>query len=85
MVNSSYARTMNRNYERTDERSNDQTNERSEFRQHNGREKIIWTNEWTNDRMIGRTNDRNFGSITAGQRLFGRTMNKDYERTMDDE
>jgi hypothetical protein len=24
-----------------------------------------------NDRMIERTNDRNFGSITAGQRLFG--------------
>jgi hypothetical protein len=39
-------------------------------------------NERTNNRMIGRTNDRNFGSITAGQRLFGRTMNMDYERTM---
>jgi hypothetical protein len=39
-------------------------------------------NEWTNDRMIGRTNDRNFGNITAGQRLSGRTMNRDYERTM---
>jgi hypothetical protein len=49
-------RTMNRDYERTDERSNDRTNERSEFRQHNGRTKIIWTNERTNDRMIGRTN-----------------------------
>jgi hypothetical protein len=35
--------------------------------------------------MIGRTNDRNFGSITAGQRLSGRTMNRDYERTMNDE
>jgi hypothetical protein len=34
-----------------------------------------------NDRMIERTNDRNFGSITAGQRLSGRTMNRDYERT----
>jgi hypothetical protein len=36
--------------------------------------------------MIGRMNDRNFGSITAEQRLFGqtdeRTMNRDYERTM---
>jgi hypothetical protein len=31
-------------------------------------------NERTNDRMIGRTNDRNFGSITAGQRLSGRTI-----------
>jgi hypothetical protein len=30
-------------------------------------------NERTNDRMIERTNDRNFGSITAGKRLFGRT------------
>jgi hypothetical protein len=28
-------------------------------------------NERTNDRMIGRTNDRNFSSITAEQRLFG--------------
>jgi hypothetical protein len=26
-----------------------------------------------NDRMIERTNDRNFGSIMAGKRLFGRT------------
>jgi hypothetical protein len=42
-------------------------------------------NERTNDRMIGRTNDRNFGSIMAGQRLSGRTMNRDYERTMNDE
>jgi hypothetical protein len=39
----------------------------------------------TNDRMIGRTNDWNFDSITAGQRLSGRTMNRDYERTMNDE
>jgi SET domain-containing protein len=39
-------------------------------------------NERTNDRIIGRTNDRNFGSITAGQRLSGRTMNTDYERMM---
>jgi hypothetical protein len=35
-----------------------------------------------NDRMIDQTNDRNFGNITAGQRLSGRTMNRDYERTM---
>jgi hypothetical protein len=41
-------------------------------------------NERTNDRMIGRTDDRNFDSITAGQRLSGRTMNRDYERTMND-
>jgi hypothetical protein len=41
-------------------------------------------NEWTNDRMIGQTNDQNFGSIMAGQRLSGRTMNRDYERTMND-
>jgi hypothetical protein len=39
-------------------------------------------NERTNDRMIGRTNDLNFGSITVGQRLSGITMNRDYERTM---
>ena len=26
--------------------------------------------------MIGRTNDRNFGSITAEQRLFGRTNDR---------
>jgi hypothetical protein len=37
------------------ERLNDRTNERSEFWQHNGREKIIWTNEQT---MNDRTNDR---------------------------
>jgi hypothetical protein len=61
-----------------DERSNDWTNERSEFWQHNGRKRLF-------GRMIGRTNDRNFGSITAGQRLSGRTMNRDYERTMNDE
>jgi hypothetical protein len=45
-------------------------------------------NEQTNDRMIGRTNDQNFGSIMAEQRLFrrmnGQTMNTDYERTMND-
>jgi hypothetical protein len=35
--------------------------------------------------MIERTNDRNFGSIKAGQRLSGRTMNRDYERTMNDQ
>jgi hypothetical protein len=32
-----------------------------------------------------RSNDRNFGSITAGQRFSGRTLNRDYERTMNDE
>jgi hypothetical protein len=35
--------------------------------------------------MIGRTNDRNFGSIMVGQRLSGRTMNRDYKRMMNDE
>jgi hypothetical protein len=39
-------------------------------------------NERKNDRMIGRTNDRNFSNITTEQRLSGRTMNMDYERTM---
>jgi hypothetical protein len=38
--------------------------------------------------MIGRMNDRNFGSITAEQRLFGRTNGKTIElmdeRTMND-
>jgi hypothetical protein len=35
-----------------------------------------------NDRMIERTNDRNFGSITSGQRLFGRTNGRTIERTI---
>jgi hypothetical protein len=34
-----------------------------------------------NDRMIERTNDQNFGSITAGKRLFGRTNGRTIERT----
>jgi hypothetical protein len=38
-------------------------------------------NERTNDQMIGRTNGRNFDSKTTGQRFFGRTMNRDSERT----
>jgi hypothetical protein len=41
-----------------------------------------------NDRMIERTNDQNFGSITAGKRLFGRmngrTIERSDERTMND-
>jgi hypothetical protein len=37
-----------------------------------------------NDRMIERTDDRNFGSITAGKRLFGRTNGRTDERTMND-
>jgi hypothetical protein len=41
-----------------------------------------------NDRMIEQTNDRNFGSITAEQRLFGRTkgqtIERSDERTMND-
>jgi hypothetical protein len=32
--------------------------------------------------MIGRTNDRNFGTITAEQRLFGRTIERtNHERS----
>jgi hypothetical protein len=38
-------------------------------------------NEWTNDRMIEQMNDRNFGSITAKQRLFGRTNGRTIGRT----
>ncbi len=34
-----------------------------------------------NDRMIERTNDRNFGSITVGKRLFGRTNGRTIERS----
>jgi hypothetical protein len=34
-----------------------------------------------NDRMIERTNNRNFGSITAGKRLFGRTNERSIERS----
>jgi hypothetical protein len=45
-------------------------------------------NERTNDRMIERTNDQNFGSITVGKRLFGqtngRTIRRTEERTMND-
>jgi hypothetical protein len=41
-----------------------------------------------NDRMIERTDERNFGSITAGKRLFGRTngrtIGRTDERTMND-
>jgi hypothetical protein len=38
-----------------------------------------------NDRMIERTNDRNFGSITVGKRLFGRTIGRTDEQTMNDQ
>ena len=34
-----------------------------------------------NDRMIERTNDRNFDSITVGKRLFGRTNGRTIGRT----
>jgi hypothetical protein len=39
-----------------------------------------------NDRMIERTNDRNFGSITVGKRLFGRTneQTKNRGRTIEE-
>jgi hypothetical protein len=37
-----------------------------------------------NKRMIERMNNRNFGSITAEQRLFGRTIERSDERTMND-
>jgi hypothetical protein len=60
---------MNMDYERTDERSDDRTNERSEFCQYNGWTKIIWTNERTNDQMIGRTNKR-----TMNDRMDDRTI-----------
>jgi hypothetical protein len=37
-----------------------------------------------NDRMIDRTNDQNFGSITTGKRLFGRTNGRtNHERTIE--
>jgi hypothetical protein len=55
----------------------------------NSRMSERWTMNSDDERRIGtmneRTNDRNFGSITAEQRLSGRTMNRDYERTMNDE
>jgi hypothetical protein len=35
----------------------------------------------TDDRMIERMNDRNFGSITTEQRLFGRTNGRTIGRT----
>jgi hypothetical protein len=38
-------------------------------------------NERTNDRMIERTNDWNFGSIMAGQILFGRTNERTIGRS----
>jgi hypothetical protein len=61
-----------------DERSNDRTNERSEFRQHNGRKKIIWTNERTNDRTNGQTNherlDERSIERTNKLRTGGRTI-----------
>jgi hypothetical protein len=73
---------------------NERTNKRSEFRQHNGWTNIIWMNNeyglWTNDerwigtmndQMIERTKDRNFGRITAEQRLFGRTDERSNDRT----
>jgi hypothetical protein len=34
-----------------------------------------------NDRMIERTNDQNFGNITAGKGLFGRTNGRTIERS----
>jgi hypothetical protein len=70
-MNRDYERTMNRNYERT---MNDRTNERSEFRQHNGRKNIIWTNERTNDRTIGRTNHERSDERTKKLRTGGRTI-----------
>jgi hypothetical protein len=43
---------------------------------------------WFQESLIERTNDRNFGSITAGKRLFGRTngrtIGRTDERTMND-
>jgi hypothetical protein len=57
-----------------DERSNDRTNERSEFRQHNGRKKIIWTNERTNDQTIGRMDHERSDERTNKLRTGGRMI-----------
>jgi hypothetical protein len=51
-----------------DERLNDRTNERSEFQQHNGRKKIIWTNERTNERSDERTNEPRIGGRMIEER-----------------
>jgi hypothetical protein len=72
------------------EQMNDRTNERSEFWQYNGWTKIIWTNERTNDRMIGRMNkwtmndrmdDRTIGG-TNELWTFGRTIEWTTERSL---
>ena len=80
-------RTMNDEYElwTNDERLNDRTNERSEFRQHNGRKKIIWTNERTNDRTIERTDERTMNDRT-NDRTIGRTneQTKNRGRTIEE-
>jgi hypothetical protein len=83
-------RTMNRDYERTmndekelwtnDERSDDRTNKRSEFQQHNGWTKIIWTDGRTNDRTIGRIDERTMNDRT-NDRTIGRTIGRSNERT----
>jgi hypothetical protein len=53
---------------------NERTNDRSEFRQHNSRTKIIWTNEQTNDRTIGRTNHERSDERTNKLRTGGQTI-----------
>jgi hypothetical protein len=68
--------TMNRNYERTMNRDDEWTMNRNYERTMNNERAM-------NDRMIGRTNDQNFGSITAEQRLFGRMNGRTIERSIE--
>jgi hypothetical protein len=70
------------NYERT---MNDRMIERTIGISAAKRQEKYYLDERTDERSNDRTNDRNFGSITAGQKLSRRTMNRDYERTMNDE
>ena len=62
MVNSSYERTMN---DRMIERTNDRN-----FGSITVGKKIIWTNERTNDRTIGRTDERTMNDRT-NDRMIG--------------
>jgi hypothetical protein len=58
-------------------------NERSEFRQHNDRKKIIWTNKQTNDRVIGRTDERIMNDRT-NDRTIGQTNEQTKNRGTND-
>jgi hypothetical protein len=85
--------TMNRDYERTMNDEMGLWTMNRDYEWWNGTMNERWTmnraderwigimNEQTNDRMIGWTNDRNFGSITAEQRLFGQTNGRTIERS----